>query len=87
MVKNQGDSSFGGGEVETEVVKGMLLPYDTEFPLQEEGLSSHCKLEEWWVEAGPKLLDETIEGVSEAVSQTAIESANKPSGELESAAK
>ena len=57
----------------------MLLAYDTELRLQEEGLSNNYKLEEWWVEAGPKYFDETVVGVREAVSQTAIETAKRPS--------
>ena len=87
LLRDQGNTAFGVGAVETAVVKGMLLAYDTELRLQDEGLSSNYKLEEWCVEAGPKYFDETVVGVREAVSQTAIETAKRPSGKLESVAK
>ena len=87
LLRDQGNTAFDAGVVETAVVKGMLLAYDTELRLQEEGLSNNYKLEEWWVEAGPKYFDETFEGVREAVSQTAIETTKRPSGKLESLAK
>jgi hypothetical protein len=87
LLRDQGNTAFAVGKVETAVVKGMLLAYDTELRLQEEGLSNNYKLEEWWVEAGPKYFDETVEGVREAVSQTAIETVKRASAKLESAAK
>ena len=87
LLRDQGNTAFGVGAVETAVVKGMLLAYDTELRLQEEGLSNNYKLEEWWVEAGPKYFDETVAGVREAISQTAKETAKRPSGKLESVAK
>lgn len=87
LLRDQGNTAFGVGAVETAVVKGMLLAYDTELRLQEEGLSNNYKLEEWWVEAGPNYFDETVEGVREAVSQTAKETAKRPATKLESAAK
>src|SRR4029077_20581693 len=87
LLRDQGNSALGVGAIETAVVKGVLLAYDTELRLQEEGLSKNYKLEEWSVEAGPKYFDETVEGVREAVSQTATETAKRPTAKLESAAK
>ena len=67
LLRDQGNSSLDVGAVEIEVVKGMLLAYDTELRLQQEGLSSSYKLSEWNVEAGPAFFDETVTGVREAV--------------------
>lgn len=87
LLRDQGNTTLGVGAVETAVVKGMLLAYDTELRLQQEGLSNHYKLEEWWVEAGPKYFDETVVGVGEAVSQAAVETAKRPAARLGSATK
>jgi hypothetical protein len=72
LIRDQGNTKFGTGDVETAVVRGMLLAYDTEKRLQKEGLNKAFTLEQWNVEAGPKYLDETVTGV-----QKAIEQANK----------
>src|SRR3954463_11295285 len=78
LLRDQGNSAFGVGAVETAVVKGMLLAYDTELRLQTEGLSNDYKLEEWRVEAGPAYFDETVVGVREAVSRATAETAKRP---------
>jgi hypothetical protein len=80
LLRDQGNSAFGVGAVETAVVKGMLLAYDTELRLQDEGLSNDYKLTDWRVEAGPAYFDETIVGVREAVSQAGAETAKRPAG-------
>lgn len=85
LLRDQGNTAFAVGAVETAVVKGMLLAYDTELRLQEEGLSNNYKLKEWWVEAGPKYFDETVVGVREAVSQAAVQTAKRPAARLGSA--
>jgi len=87
LLRDQGNSALDVGAVETAVVKGMLLAYDTELRLQNEGLSKNYKLEEWWVEAGPAYFDQTVRGVREAVSQAAAKSATRPAAKLETAAK
>jgi hypothetical protein len=61
-IRDQGNTKIGTGDVETAVVRGMLLSYDTEKRLQKEGLGKPFTLEEWWVEAGPPT-DETVAGV------------------------
>jgi len=77
LLRDQGNTTFGVGAVEIAVVKGMLLAYDTELRLQDEGLSNDYKLGEWWVEAGPAYFDETVAGVREAVAQAAVETARR----------
>src|SRR6516162_7990034 len=45
LIRDQGNSKLPTGEVETAVVRGMLLGYDTEKRLQKEGLSKEFNLE------------------------------------------
>ena len=66
FIRDQGNTKIGTGEVETAVVRGMLLAYDTEKRLQEQGLAKAFTLEEWRVEAGPDYFDETVAGVKKA---------------------
>jgi hypothetical protein len=82
LLRDQGNNDLSVGAVETAVVKGMLLAYNTELRLQQEGLSNNYKLEEWWVEAGPAYFDETVVGVREGVSQAAVEFAKRPATKL-----
>ncbi len=69
LIRDQGNSKLGTGEVETAVVRGMLLAYDTEKRLQKEGLSKGFSLAQWNVEAGPTYFDETVMGVQKAIEQ------------------
>jgi hypothetical protein len=66
LIRDQGNSKIATGEVETAVVRGMLMAYDTEKRLQKEGLGKPFVLDEWWVEAGPTYFDETVAGVKKA---------------------
>ena len=72
LIRDQGNKKFGTGDVETAVVRGMLLAYDTERRLQKEGLSKEFTLDGWNIEAGPDYFDETVTGAEKA-----IEDANK----------
>src|SRR5712692_10510097 len=47
LLRDQGNSKLGTGDVETAVVRGMLLAYDTEKRLQKEGLAEKYTLEQW----------------------------------------
>jgi hypothetical protein len=85
LLRDQGNSAFGVGAVETAVVRGMLLAYDTELRLQEEGLSKDYKLTDWCVEAGPAYFDETVTGVRDAVSQAAAAVAKRPASKYATA--
>ena len=67
LIRDQGNSKFGTGDVEAAVVRGMLLAYDTEKRLQKEGLSKDFTLDQWNVEAGPMYFDETVAGVRKAI--------------------
>jgi len=78
LLRDQGNDTLSIGDVETAVVRGMLLAYDTDKRLQAEGLAAKYQLEEWIVEAGPAFFDETITGVQKAVDETTAEVAKKP---------
>jgi cytosol aminopeptidase family protein len=69
LIRDQGNKKLGTGDVETAVVRGMLLAYDTEKRLQKEGLSKEFTLDAWNVEAGPDYFDETVTGVQKAIEE------------------
>jgi hypothetical protein len=79
LIRDQGNSKFGTGEVEQAVTRGILLGYDTEKRLQKEGLAKPFTLEEWNVEAGPDYFDETVTGVGKAIEEAKAEAARRPS--------
>jgi hypothetical protein len=66
LIRDQGNSKFGTGDVATAVVRGMLSAYDTDRRLRKEGLAKPFALDEWWVEAGSAYFDETVAGVKKA---------------------
>ena len=63
ILRDQGSTKLATGDVARVVVKGVLLAYDTEKRLQNEGLAEEWTLEEWTCEAGPVYFDETVVGV------------------------
>jgi Cytosol aminopeptidase family, N-terminal domain len=69
LIRDQGNTKLGTGDVATAVVRGMLLAYDTEKRLQKEGLSKDYTLDQWNVEAGPTYFDETVTGVQKAIEE------------------
>jgi hypothetical protein len=69
LIRDQGNKKFSTGDVETAVVRGMLLAYDTEKRLQKEGLSKVFTLDGWNVEAGPDYFDETVTAVQKAIDE------------------
>ena len=69
LLRDQGNSTLAVGEVETAVVRGMLLGYDTDKRLQKEGLARDYTLEEWVVEAGPAYFNDTVEGVERGIAE------------------
>jgi hypothetical protein len=69
LIRDQGNSKFGTGDVGNAVVRGMLLAYDTDKRLQKEGLSKEFTLEQWNVEAGQAYFDDTVTGVQQAIDQ------------------
>jgi leucyl aminopeptidase len=79
LIRDQGNSKFPAGDVETAVVRGMLLAYDTEKRLQKEGLAKPFTLEQWNVEAGPDFFDDTVVGVQKGIEEAKAAAAKRPS--------
>jgi len=69
LIRDQGNTKLGTGDVETAVVRGMLSAYDTEKRLQKKALAKEFTLDEWNVEAGPTYFDETVTGVQKAIEE------------------
>jgi hypothetical protein len=69
LVRDQGNSQFGTGDVGQHVIRGLLSAYDTERRLQKEGFAKPYTLEEWEEEAGPAFFDETVEGAKRGISE------------------
>jgi hypothetical protein len=69
LIRDQGNTKLGTGDVAMAVLRGMLLAYDTEKRLQKEGLGKAYTLDQWNVEAGAKYFDDTAEGVQKAIEQ------------------
>jgi hypothetical protein len=69
LVRDQGNSQFGTGDVGEHVIRGLLSAYDTDRRLQKEGFARPYTLEEWSEEAGPAFFDETVEGAKRGISE------------------
>jgi hypothetical protein len=81
LLRDQGNSQFGTGDVGHRVIRGLLSAYDTDRRLQKEGLARPYTLEEWSEEAGPAYFDDTVAGAKKAISEaraTISERSNKP---------
>jgi hypothetical protein len=78
LIRDQGNTTLGVGAVETAVVRGMLLAYDTDQRLQSEGLLDKYELNQWSIEAGPAYFDETVDGVKQAATEAAAQIAKRP---------
>lgn len=69
LVRDQGNSQFGTGDVGHHVIRGLLSAYDTDRRMQKEGLAKPYTLEEWSEEAGPAFFADTVEGAKKAISE------------------
>ncbi|HEV3304288.1 MAG TPA: M17 family peptidase N-terminal domain-containing protein [Planctomycetaceae bacterium] len=69
LVRDQGNSQFGTGDVGHRAIRGLLSAYDTDRRMQKEGLARPYTLEEWSEEAGPAFFDDTVEGAKKAISE------------------
>ncbi|MHC5543956.1 M17 family peptidase N-terminal domain-containing protein, partial [Singulisphaera rosea] len=77
LIRDQGNTAIATGEVERAVTRGVLLAYETEKRLQNEGFARPFTLSEWVVEAGPKFYDETTEGVTKGASEAKAEAESR----------
>jgi hypothetical protein len=79
LIRDQGSTRFGTGDVANAVVRGVLLARDTESRLQKQGLAQAYTIEEWVSEAGPKYFDETVSAVARAAEEAEASIASRPS--------
>jgi len=79
LLRDQGNSKFGVGDIERAVTRGMLLAYDTDKRLQKEGLAKAFTLEEWVAEAGQKFFDDTAPGAQRGIEDARATIAKRPS--------
>jgi NAD(P)-dependent dehydrogenase (short-subunit alcohol dehydrogenase family) len=87
LIRDQGNSKFGTGDVADAVLRGVLLAYDTEKRLQKEGLAREFTLEQWNVEAGAAFFDDTVAGVQKGIDEATAAAAKRPSGPYATGAK
>ncbi|ATB37039.1 Putative cytosol aminopeptidase [Cystobacter fuscus] len=66
-LRDQGSTLIDVGEGDAAVVEQMLLAYDTEKRLQQQGLAPKFNLSSWVIEAGPKYFEGVTTHVGEAV--------------------
>jgi hypothetical protein len=69
LLRDQGNSRFGTGDVGRHVLRGLLSAYDTDRRMQKEGFARPYTLEEWSEEAGPAYFDDTVDGAKKAISE------------------
>jgi len=77
LIRDQGNSSLDTGEIERVVTRGLLLAYDTEKRLQQEGRAKPFTLEEWEAEAGPAYFDVTKAGLEKGIEEARTEAAKR----------
>lgn len=77
LIRDQGNSKFGTGEVAQAIMKGILLAYDTEKRLHKERLAKPFTLEEWVVEEGADYFDDTLKGVQLGIEKAKAEIAKR----------
>lgn len=77
LIRDQGNSTIATGTVERAVTRGVLLAYETEKRLQEQGFARPYTLAAWVVEAGPKYYDETVEGMKTAIGEAKAETSRR----------
>ena len=66
-LRDQGSEVIDVGEGDAAVVEQVLLAYDTEKRLQQQGLSPRFSLASWVIEAGPKYYEGVTTHVAEAI--------------------
>jgi len=80
LLRDQGNSTLSAGDVESAVVRGVMLAYDTDRRLQAQQLASDYRLEEWIVEAGPAFFDDTVAAVEKGIDEARRIVERRPTG-------
>jgi hypothetical protein len=79
LIRDQGNSKFGTGDVAAAVLRGAFLAYDTEKRLEQQGLGKAYTLDAWQYEAGPAYFDETTAAAQKAARDASAAIAARPS--------
>lgn len=66
-LRDQGSSVIDVGEGDAAVVEELLLAYDTEKRMQQQGLAPKFAISSWVIEAGPKYFDGATTHVADAI--------------------
>ena len=67
LLRDQGNSKFGTGDVGRAVTRGMVLAYDADKRLQEKNMAKAFTLEAWVDEAGSDYFVDTVSGVQKGI--------------------
>ena len=73
VIRDQGNSALDVGEVDRAFVEQVVLAYDTEKRLQEEGVTDRFSIREWVIEAGPAFIEGAIENVGAGIESASSE--------------
>lgn len=79
LLRDQGNSKLGTGDVERAVTRGMLLAYDTQQRLQKEQMAKPFTLEAWVEEAGQDYFADTLPGVQKGIADATASIAERSS--------
>ena len=71
LLRDQGNSKFGTGDVERAVTRGMLLAYDTDKRLQKENMAKPFTLQDWVEEAGQQYFTDTVSEAQKGIGDAA----------------
>ena len=67
VIRDEGNSTIDVGEGDRAFIEQMLLAYDTEKHLQEQGLSPKFSIKDFVIEAGPAFFDSAVKQVGEGI--------------------
>ena len=71
LLRDQGNSKFGTGDVERAVTRGMLLAYDSDKRLQDKNMAKTFTLQDWVAEAGQQYFTDTVSGAQKGIEDAA----------------
>lgn len=79
ILRDQSNSTLDTGDVAQAVIQNVILAYDTEKRLQQQGLAQPFTIDEWVYEAGTAFFAGAISNVQAAVELTNTQIANRSS--------
>ena len=73
VIRDQGNTTIDVGEGDRAFVEQMLLAYDTEKRIQEQGLAPKFSIKDVVIEAGPAYFDSAVQQVGEGIASVTAE--------------